>query len=112
MLKCFSLLLLLLCEGRLRVAAQSQCIVESSRLIKIITAEFDNILDPSSCSSSEYNQIRLYNIQTSNVTEEGSVQLCHSGTWYALCDYSWDCREGNAACKQLGYDGASKCYSL
>ena len=61
--------------------------------------------DTATCSSSELNDIRLYNTHTS-VVEDGAVQVCYSGTWYSVCTSGWYCNEANAACKQLGYAGA------
>ena len=63
--------------------------------------------DPTTCSNSEHNTIRLFNTLT-DIVGDGSVQICYSGTWYAECDYGWDCTEANVACRQLGYDKASK----
>ena len=57
-----------------------------------------------SCDS----KIRLFNNQT-KVKEDGIVQICNSETgWSSACDRGWDCKEANAACRELGYDLASK----
>ncbi len=63
--------------------------------------------DTVTCSTSQQNNIRLYNTYTSAV-EDGMVQVCYSGTWQSVCNSGWDCSEANAACKQLGYVGASR----
>ena len=59
------------------------------------------------CTSGQQYNLRLYNTKT-GVAEDGSVQICYSGTWYAVCDYYWSCGGANVACRQLGYDKASK----
>ena len=53
--------------------------------------------------------MRLYNDVT-GVKEDGFVQICKSGRWYSVCGSDWDCRDGNVACRELGYDQASKPY--
>ena len=70
-----------------------------------------SLLDSTTCSSSEYNTIRLYNTVT-DVEEDGAVQTCYSGTWYTECDYYWNCATANVACKQLGYDKASELVNI
>lgn len=58
---------------------------------------------------SPYGSLRLYDaVNDANETGRGAVQYCYYGTWYSACQYSWDCREANVACRQLGYLGASK----
>ncbi len=49
-----------------------------------------------------------------DIVGDGSIQMCYYGTWYAECDHSWNCAEANVACRQLGYDKASKlpCHHL
>ena len=58
------------------------------------------------CSSSSSNSLRLYNPNGNTATEGGMLQICRSGIWRAVCDYTFDCTtEGRAACRQLGYSG-------
>ena len=51
--------------------------------------------------------IRLYNVVT-DIEEDGFVQICKNGYWYTVSGYSWDCNDGDVACRQLGYDQASE----
>ena len=59
------------------------------------------------CNSGQNYNLRLYNAET-GIAEDGTVQYCYSGTWYAVCDEHWSCGGANVACRQLGYDEASK----
>ena len=43
------------------------------------------------------------------------LQICRSGTWTAVCDWSFSCfTEGRVACRQLGYNESqiSECLSV
>lgn len=74
-------------------------------------SSWTNAQSISQCNSS-VDSIRLYN-RITDVEGEGAVQVCHNGTWYAVCDYSWGCADANVVCRELGYSaGASKqsCY--
>ena len=43
-----------------------------------------------------------------SVTNEGHVEVFRDGEWQSLCDDSWDTREGDVVCRQLGYAYAIK----
>ena len=52
------------------------------------------------------NSLRLVNPMTSTssnglVTIEGHVEICLSGTYYAICDEGWDDRDAQVACRAL-----------
>ena len=34
----------------------------------------------------------------------GALEIQHNGSWYAVCDASWDPEDGKVACTQLGFD--------
>jgi hypothetical protein len=37
---------------------------------------------------------------------EGTVLVFHENKWGSICDYHWDIRDANVACRQLGYPRA------
>ena len=59
--------------------------------------------DDSPCTNGE---IRLWSAYDSTPDNEGMLQICKSGRWYAMCDYYYNCYTAKVACTQLGYPGA------
>ena len=48
------------------------------------------------------NALRLIDGDVSN---EGRVEIYHSGTWGTICDDYWGLEEATVVCRQLGYPG-------
>ncbi len=46
--------------------------------------------------------IRLQSVDT-KFKDIGRVEVYEDGTWYAICDDTWDVDAGKVACTQLGY---------
>ena len=55
-------------------------------------------------SFSTWTAVRLVN--PFNYPSSGRVEVQHSGTWGTICRDSWDVREAEVVCRQLGFDGA------
>ena len=47
--------------------------------------------------------VRLVDGYTAN---DGRVQICYYGVWGSVCDDSWDERDAQVVCRQLGYNGS------
>ena len=60
-------------------------------------------------SFSTYTAVRLVN--PFNYPSSGRVEVQHSGTWGTICGHSWDVREAEVICRQLGLDGALKAFA-
>ena len=50
---------------------------------------------PTNCTE---GQIRLKGGQ-----RQGTIEICLSGIWGTICDYSWDSRDASVVCRQLGF---------
>ena len=59
--------------------------------------------DDSNCTDGD---IRLWSAYDNTPENEGTIQICTNGTWYAVCDYNL-CYVAEVACKYLGYAAAA-----
>ena len=43
---------------------------------------------------------------------EGTVEICVGGFWAAICDNSWDSRDAQVICHQLGFTSLGNDYTV
>ena len=47
--------------------------------------------------------VRLVNTTSSSEHLEGRVEVLYNGTWGTVCHYSWQKKDADITCRQLGY---------
>ena len=67
-------------------------------VLKVPCMEYQHTILHCSSTACTRGDVRLVGGETSY---EGIVEICFSGSWVSVCDYSWNVQESTVVCRQL-----------